>query len=132
MLVQRPIREVWPSVKAGLEAIKAKVPASADWLTEDVYAEVLYDKARLFLDAESPESGFVILFVNTERYSLRKELFVWVAYSRLGDAADRYLDDLKAIAAEQGCACLAMSSARKGFARHPEWQAVTTEYRLQL
>jgi hypothetical protein len=132
MLKERHIREVWPQVKAGLEAVKAKVPNASDWRTEDVYAEVLYDKARLLMDDASPEAGFVILFVNIEQYSQRKELFIWVAYSPLGDAADQYLDDLKAIAHEQGCSHIVMSSPRTGFTRRPEWQAITTEYRLPL
>lgn len=132
MLVQRHIREVWDAIKPGLLKVKAKAGEAAPWRPEDIYSEVLNNQAALYLDAESADAGFVVVYPHTDTYSGLKSLWIWVAYSPLGDAASRYLNDLKALARLAGCSRLMMSSPRRGFERRTDWQLLSAEFYMEV
>ena len=70
------IRSTWNIIKPGLESILADNP-SLTFIPEDVYSDCVNEKAFLFT---SPV-GFLVLTVNTDRYTKDKTLYMWLAYT---------------------------------------------------
>lgn len=70
------IRSTWNIIKPGLKSILADNP-NLTFIPEDVYSDCVNEKAFLFT---SPV-GFLVLTVETDRYTKDKTLYMWIAYT---------------------------------------------------
>ena len=126
------IREVWDRIKPGLEEIKAQWPELSTWRVEDVYAAVIIEQAILY----DTDDGFAICTLDTDRYSGKTDLCIWIAYAytKRQGALNKYLPSFIDIAKELGCAGVSTLS------NHPALSAlfrrkkhrVYTKYRVSI
>jgi len=127
MLEPYDIRQTWETVKCWLDI----VADNQDWRSEDVYAACVAGNAALYMPDDDDE-GLLILRVTENPFTGDKVLFIWVAYSPLGDAQEKYSGDLESIAREAGCQWIEFESKRKGFSRRGEWEPMNTMYRRKV
>jgi len=70
------VRGAWSFVKKGLDHILRKSPEW--WITEDVYASLVGNRANLWLWIENNQAvGFIVGYVNGDTFH------IWCAYGRL-------------------------------------------------
>lgn len=126
-LTHTDVRTVWPCLKKALADIKSSI--SAQWRPEDVYHALMSNKAVLLV---SDEGGFVVLTEEQCPYTLRKELLIWVAWSREGDATERYMDEIEKLARKAGSDSITLWSPHKGMGRLTGFEEEMTLYRKRL
>lgn len=127
VLRQTDIRLVWDClVKPGLEQIREE-GGHTDWRPEDVYYEVRAGLALLLVN----DDGFVILQTSTNRYTLEREVLIWMAWSRAPDYRERTLPQIEAIARKTGATLLRALSHRRGLER-TGWIPDTIVYKRAL
>ena len=103
------IRNVWATVKPGLEHILRKSPEN--WIPEDIYASLVANRANLWLAIESDRMvGFVVGYVQGE------DFHVWCAYGFLNGNLKRWFSELEDIARQQ-CTRITFDSWRPGWNR---------------
>lgn len=105
------IRVAWDHIKDDVSALKTQY--NLDWRPEDVYAECLMGRAFCWMCAD----GFVIVRPQENRYTLAKELFVWICVSRAEDGLNDYYPDICEIAKDIGAETIIFESPREGFRR---------------
>lgn len=105
------LREVWPLVRPKLEAIRER--DGEPWLPEDVFHEILIGNAYLWTTPDI--RGFCVLQIAQTSHS--RDLHVWIACNRTAARAPAYWEQLKSIAAENGCRRLTFVSTRQAWAR---------------
>lgn len=116
------IRLVWDSIKPNIEQLR--VQWSFDWRAEDVYAQCLIGRAFCYTCAD----GFIIVKPQENQYSLSKELFVWICYSRANNGLVDYFPDINALAKDIYATRIIFESPREGFRRlaeHNNWRSMT-------
>jgi hypothetical protein len=118
------IREVWPSVKRGLEVIQRRCP-EVRWRPEDIYAACVNGDAILCFEDEN----FIVLKEFIDPFSLARVLWVWVAYGTGINAMQERLDEY---AREQGYDEIRLTSSRKGWASVKGWEFIEATYRREL
>jgi len=94
------IRDVWPTVREGLEVVKTTT--SPPWIPEDIYACCVAQKAFLYMDPERTRDGFAVVqsqFCEFERIS---KFLLWVVYDPEYGTADHYVAQWEEIAAKTG------------------------------
>lgn len=132
MLQAFDVREVWDSIYPGI--IETKVKTNPEWRPEDLYAACVNGQSHIFKpDADSPD--FVLLAQSVSTYTGKRLLKIVIAYSKDGDAVEKYGAEIDAIGREAGCAESEFSSPRKGWERHgPKhgYEPVMTVYRRKL
>ena len=94
------IREVWPTVREGLIAVKEK--ASPPWIPEDVYAACVGQKAFLYMDPERTEKGFAVVCSNYCEFERISKFLLWVVYDPEHGTANHYVDQWEDIAIKTG------------------------------
>ena len=117
------IRLAWGNIKPVVEDLKNK--HHLDWRTEDIYAQCLMGKAFLY----TCNDGFVIVKPQENQFTLDKELFVWICYSKHNDGLTEYRQDINAIAKTIYAKSIVFESTRDGFrkiAQQNNWQAMTS------
>ena len=109
MIQPNEIRQWWPYVKKGLETIQKKSPEF--WIPEDVYAELLYQKAMLWVFSESSGPvGFVVLQPRENQV-----LHIWAAHANKTDRMPEAFEIIKEIAKQGNMEKLTFDSWRKGW-----------------
>lgn len=122
------IRLVWGNIKPIVEDLKNK--HHLDWSPEDIYAQCLMGRSFLY----SCNDGFVIVKPQENQFTLDKELFVWICYSKHNDGLTEYYDDICAIAKDIYAKSILFGSSREGFrkiAKQKGWQSMT-EYKINV
>jgi len=127
MVIPFDIRVTWDTVEDWLDI----VAENQDWRSEDVYAACTTGNAALYMP-DDDEEGLLILKVIENPFTGDKALFVWVAYSPLCDAQEKYSGDLEVIAREAGCQWIEFESKRRGFSKRGGWEAMNTMYRRKV
>jgi hypothetical protein len=111
---------VWVQVRDRIEAIRAASNEPA--LAEHIFYEIMEARAHLWTTADL--RGFVVLQVLPSPYAT--DLHVWMAWNEAGHAGD-FMEQLKVIAADNGCTSLTFASNRAGWLRRfPEAQVMRT------
>jgi len=112
------LHEVWPEVKAGLEATKAKLDPA--WIVEDIYAAIRAGAATLVMSDEA--KGFAVLQKQARPYGWC--VLVWVLYApgELDRIRGSLYGPLEVLAREAGAQKLEMHG-RRGWERDGFWQA---------
>jgi len=100
------LRLVWPDVRDRIAAIAARF--EQPWIADDVFHELLVGNSHLWVSDD--RSLFVVLRVFATMYE--RTLHVWVAGNSAGSMGD-YLEDVKAIAADNACSRITWESDRK-------------------
>jgi hypothetical protein len=122
------IRLVWDTIKPAIEALK--VQWQFDWRAEDIYAQCLMGRAFCY----TCEEGFMIVKPQENQFTLAKELFVWLCYSRATDGLSDYYPDICGLARDLFASTIVFNSPRDGFirvAKANKWPAMT-EYRIPV
>lgn len=128
-LEPRPLREVWDQVKPGLEEIKATWPELSTWRVEDVYAAVLQEQAVIY----TTEDGWAICTIKTDQYSLKSDLFIWIAYAypdKRGGVLMKYLPSFIEVAKNLGCSGVSTDSNHQALAT--KLTPMYTRYRVPI
>ena len=125
-LTPRDIREVWPGVRAGLDAV---LEHGGDWRPEDVYAACVNGDAHLWM---SDEGAFCVLQLQTNPFTRELELFIWAAWTPGHGPLPAYFLQVREIAREAGATLMRMRSTRKGWTRIPYWTEDMTEYTSEV
>lgn len=118
------IRRVWPEVRLGLMALRAKCP-HLRWNFEDVYAECVNGNAQLCYE----DGRFIILKSYIDELTLAKVLWVWIAYGKgILDEQPR----LDAYARAEGYDEIRLTSPRPGWGGVDGWQFMDATYSRKL
>lgn len=131
-LIAFDVRQVWDSILPGLMHIK-KV-CNAPWRPEDLYAQCIAGRMHCF-KPDACGHDFVLLTQNVSSYTGLAYLLVVVAYSKEGDAIEKFQSEIDAIAREAGCSSVEFHSPRRGWermARRHDYAEVTRIYRRVL
>ncbi len=122
------IRLVWGRVKPPIADLIAQY--DLDFKPEDVYAQCLMGRAFCYVC----DDGFIIVRPQENQFTLGKELFVWICYSKHNNGLVEYHDDICAIARDIYATEIIFMSPRAGFKRLAERQnwKVMTEYRMPV
>ncbi len=117
------LHDVWPEVKAGLEATRAK--CASEWLPEDIYLALKTGGAALVMSDEA--HGFAVLQRQARPYGAC--LLVWVLYApgELETIRRLMYGPLEAVAREAGVQKLEMHG-RRGWEQDSFWQRQSTVY----
>ena len=94
------IREVWDTVKVGLEHVSKDT--SPDWRLEDVYAECVRGEAHILMDPARTATGFVILQSVRIPFQSAAKLLIWIAYDPVEHSLATYWDELETLARNTG------------------------------
>ncbi len=126
------IRSTWNIIKPGLESILAD-NSSLTFIPEDVYSECVNERAFLFT---SP-IGFLVLTIETDRYTKDKTLYMWIAYTyeKGGRHWLAHQDWINALAKESGCKYLEAQShvpELEPYAFSRGWNTDTRVYRRKV
>jgi hypothetical protein len=110
-------RENWDSIRPGIEHILARY--SQRFRVEDVYAALLHDSnTALVLNSDEPaDVEFAVCRVYDDPVTRDRVLFIWLAYSKSGDAIARLMPDWQALAQKLGAGYIRWESDRNGYAR---------------
>ena len=125
------IREVWDTIKPGLEELKAEWPMLGSWRVEDVYAAVLAEQAVLY----AVEEGFAICTLDTDKYNGETDLYIWIAYAYEGNRGGilkKYLPSFIEAAKSFGCSGVTTASNHPALAQIEELEPMFTQYRVKL
>ncbi|MFN3077831.1 MAG: gamma-glutamyl-gamma-aminobutyrate hydrolase family protein, partial [Alphaproteobacteria bacterium] len=106
------IRKSWPSVRPGLFEICS---AARDWNSEDVYAMCVSARAVCLLSSE--DDGFIVVSESSDTLTGEKVLFIVAAYCKSGNANEKYMDDIEALARNVGATAIEAASVRRGIGR---------------
>ena len=126
------IRSTWNIIKPGLESILAD-NSSLTFIPEDVYSECVNERAFLFT---SP-IGFLVLTIETDRYTKDKTLYMWIAYTykKGGRHWLAHQDWINALAKESGCKYIEAQShvpELEPYAIARGWNTDTRVYRRKV
>lgn len=98
------IREVWPTVREGLEAVKTAT--SPPWIPEDIYAACVAKKAFLYMDPERTEKGFAVVQSQWCEFERISKFLLWVVYDPQYGTANHYVEEWEDIAIKTGHHCV--------------------------
>jgi len=130
-LIAVDARQVWDWAKPRIDTVQKE--CSRDWRTEDVYAALVFGKARLYAcKDESPQDTVFVVQLITNEFTLKKSLFVWVCYAHNTLTIERHLQDLKDIAESLDCVSIQFRSPRPGWKRISGFQQVMADYEMSL
>lgn len=119
------IREVWDTVKVGLEQVSSDT--SADWRLEDVYASCVSGKSHIMMDTSRTTTGFVILQSVGIPFQNAAKLLIWIAYDPIENSLATYSEELESLARKTGHKQIEFLSPHKGL-----WSlAQASGYQLQ-
>jgi hypothetical protein len=107
------VREVWPVVKEGLEAVLKRFKHR--WIPEDVFTALVTGQAFLYMIADH---GFIIAKNYLDADGLA--LFIWVIYAKPGTLKahrEEILLDLDVLARRIGAKRIRHYSSRRGWGR---------------
>ena len=130
-LEPKPLREVWDGIKPCLEEMKRDWPELGTWRVEDVYAAVLNEEAIIY----TTEDGFAICTRETDEFSLRSDLCIWIAYAyepSRGGILEKYLMSFIAAAKSLGYSGVTTKSNHPAVAKMAGLEAVYTHYRVEV
>jgi len=125
------LREVWDTIKPYLEQMRRDWPELGTWRVEDVYAEVLREQAVIYMT----EDGFAVCTLETDKYSGRTDLFIWIAYAydnNRGGMLQKYLPSFIEVAKHLGCSGVATASNHPALAQFQGMTPVYTQYRAAI
>jgi len=123
------IRELWDTIKPGLEALKAEWPELSTWRVEDIYAAVIAERAVLYAN----EDGFAVCNLDTDEYSGETDLCIWIAYSyddKRGGMLKKYLPSFIEVAKHLGCRGVTTVSNHPALAKLEALEPMYTQYRV--
>lgn len=108
---------MWDHVKPEAQKLLDRFPD--EWITEDLYADIRYGKATLFVLNDEGIKGFFVVEVCTDRHSQNRSLNVWVLCAEhVGESHQTEiiakLDELKALC---HCSRITYGSARMAWAK---------------
>lgn len=106
------IREVWDTVKVGLEHVSNDT--SADWRLEDVYAECVRGEAHIMMDTARTTTGFIILQSVRIPFQQAAKLLIWIAYDPIENSLATYCKELETLARNTGHKQIEFLSPHKG------------------
>lgn len=109
-ITPQELREWWPSIKPGLENVKAKSPEN--WIVEDVYCDCFNQKSMIWvLLDEGKVIGYWVLQPNGQ------ELHVWAGWAleNRHDNLEIGLKYIKDIARQGNAKYITFSSHRRGW-----------------
>ena len=109
-ITPQELREWWPSIKPGLENVKAKSPEN--WIVEDVYCDCFIKKSMIWvLLDEGKIIGYWVLQPNGQ------ELHVWAGWAleNRHDNLEIGLKYIKDIARQGNAKYITFSSHRRGW-----------------
>jgi hypothetical protein len=130
-LEPRNLREVWDEIKPGLKEIKKAWPALSTWRVEDVYAAVLQEQAVIYMT----DDGFAICTIETDKYSLKSDLYIWIAYSpedKRGGILSKYLPSFIEVARDLGCSGVSTRSNHDALRNFPGMKPEYTKYKVRI
>lgn len=105
------VAKVWPQIRDRIESIRKRF--NEPWLPEHVFHELIQGGTYLWTTPDL--RGFVVLQVLASPYA--RDLHVWMAWNSAQGRAGEYMEQLKAIAAEQHCDSVTFASDRGGWIR---------------
>lgn len=114
MLKLVPINEIkdyWPEIKGGLDNLLLKAPDL--WIPEDVYTELMLNKASLYIAGDDELLGFTILNTTIQYNILMLNIWIAVSFSEPENTLFA-TDEVKNIAESIGAKYITFSSNRKG------------------
>ncbi len=106
------IREVWDTVKVGLEQVSSDI--SADWRVEDVYADCVNAKAHILMDFARTPMGFVVVRTEAIPFSKSVKLLIWIAFDPVEHSIATYSEELETLARDTGHTQIEFLSPHKG------------------
>ena len=112
---QAKIREIWPIIKEGIEAVEATTDA---WIAEDIYMALKLGTCILHIGKLNGEYKGFIITQQQDNYGTIT-LHIWAAYSHgqdfdiIVDSTNQAIEWAKKIKAEK----ITFSSTRKGWCR---------------
>lgn len=110
------LHSVWPFVRGGLEAIKAR--CTEDWIPEDIYAALKAKASQLYVT----DGGFAVVTPQRSPHSGELYLQIWAAYAATQLAYEEGDRLIEQIARNIGAKKIQIESPRKGWERkgfHP-------------
>ncbi len=124
------IKASWGFIRNALECLINKT--NPNWLPEDVYMAAMLGQARIYTTPD----GVIVFKLLTDDLTQEISLFVWAAYSNLGDALVMYHEDVDAIARSFGATKISFTSSRKGWHKAinkiPGWREGETIYEKRI
>lgn len=120
------IASVWPSIRDRLQAMSARFKER--WMPEHVFLECMNGSSYLWTTADL--CGFVVLQILATPYA--RDLHVWIACNETDARAGDYLDQIKVIAAENGCTAITFESDRLGWLRELPEVRVRKHYSIEV
>ena len=130
------IRDVWPTVRDGLEKIKASTTAEAmPMIPEDIYACCVNKQAFLYMDPERTENGFAVVQSNWCPFERINKFLLWVVYDPEFGTADHYVDQWEEIARSTGHHCVEFVTSIDAIGRLTRkhgYQKVSSLYRKDI
>lgn len=130
-LEPRQLRDVWDEIRPGLDHLRRMWPELCTWRSEDVYAAVLQEQAVIY----TSEDGFAVCTTETDPYSLRTDLFIWIAYAwdgRRGGMLKKYLQSFIEVAKSLGFSGVCTDSNHPALANEDELEPLYTRYRVNV
>ena len=106
------VREVWDTVKVGLEHVSNDT--SADWRLEDIYAECVRGEAHIMMDTARTTTGFIILQSVRIPFQNASKLLIWIAYDPIENSLATYCKELETLARNTGHKQIEFLSPHKG------------------
>lgn len=94
---------------------------------EEIYAQCRFGRAQLYV----VHDGFVVLRETSVAETGAKECLVWIAYGTGVDMIERYLPELRKIAADAGCESIYFRRLKQG-AADDGWVKRFTEYSMRV
>ena len=94
------IREVWPTVREGLQAIKDSTNPA--WIPEDIYAYCVGQKAFLYMDEERTQKGFAVVQSRFCEFERINKFLLWVVFDPEFGTANHYVNQWEDIAMKTG------------------------------
>jgi len=125
------IRDHWARVRPALQELILET--EEDLIPEDVYHSCKSGDSVLVLADE----GFVILCINTDQFTSKRELHVWFAYAFEpgGDCVSKYMDYFKGLAVQGECGYIVTKTSYDRIGEHllaRGWAKGLTEYRYEV
>lgn len=117
---------MWPFIRPKLEATRDRF--NERWLPEHVFFECMNGSSYLWTTPDL--CGFVVLQILASPYA--RDLHVWIACNETDARAGEFIEQLKAIAAENGCQKVTWESDRKGWLKEVAGVTARTIYSVDV
>lgn len=130
------IREAWPTVREGLEKVKARTSDDAmPMIPEDIYACCVNQQAFLYMDPDRTEEGFAVVQSQWCPFERISKFLLWVVYDPEFGTAEHYVDQWEEIARNTGHHCVEFVTSTDAIGRLTKklgYRKVSSLYRKDI